>query len=245
MISYLANPKRFDAFARVAIPVTGGLAVLLIAAGLYLSLIGSPADYQQGDTIRIMYVHVPSAWLALALYFAMGIASAVYFIWRHNLADVAAASIAPVGMVFAGLCLITGSLWGKPTWGTWWIWDARLTSMLIQFLLFLGYMALRGALEDERLAARLAAILAMAGLLNLPIVKFSVEWWASLHQGASVFRSDGPSIDPSQLTPLLVMAAGFTCLAGWIVMFRMRTVIMKRRARALRQAREARREGRA
>ena len=240
MISYLANPRRFDIFARYAIPVAGGLAAVLLAVGLYLSLIGSPPDYQQGDTIRIMYIHVPSAWLALALYFAMGIASAVFFIWRHNLADVAAASIAPVGMVFAGLCLITGSLWGKPTWGTWWIWDARLTSMLIQFLLFLGYMALRGALEDEKLAARLAAILAMAGLLNLPIVKFSVDWWASLHQGATVFRADGPSIDPSQLTPLLVMATGFTALAAWIVMYRMRSVIMDRRARALRQAREAR-----
>ncbi|MEN0653471.1 MULTISPECIES: heme ABC transporter permease [Hyphobacterium] len=240
MISYLANPRRFDIFARYAIPVAGALAAVLIAVGLYLSLIGSPPDYQQGDTIRIMYIHVPAAWLALALYFAMGISSAIFFIWRHNLADVAAASIAPVGMVFAGLCLITGSLWGKPTWGTWWIWDARLTSMLIQFLLFLGYMALRGALEDEKLAARLAAILAMAGLLNLPIVKFSVDWWASLHQGATVFRDGGPSIDPSQLAPLLVMAFGLTALAAWIVMYRMRSVIMDRRARALSQAREAR-----
>ncbi|MAL10381.1 MAG: heme transporter HemC [Maricaulis sp.] len=239
MISYLANPKRFDAFARVAIPVSGALAAVLLCAGLYLSLIASPADYQQGDTIRIMYVHVPAAWLGLSLYLAMGISSAVYFIWRHNLADVAAASIAPVGAVFAALCLVTGAIWGKPTWGTWWIWDARLTSMLIQFLLFLGYMALRGAIEDERLAARLAAILAMAGTLNVPIVKFSVEWWASLHQGASVLRADGPSIDPSQLTPLLVMALGFTSFAAWIVMFRMRSVIMDRRARALRLARES------
>lgn len=239
MISYLANPKRFDAFARIAIPLAGGLAVVLIAVGLYLSLAASPPDYQQGDTIRIMYIHVPSAWLALALYFAMGFASAVYFVWRHNLADVAAASIAPVGAVFAALCLITGSLWGKPTWGTWWIWDARLTSMLIQFLLFLGYMALRGALEDERLSARLGAILAMAGLLNLPIVKFSVDWWASLHQGASVFRGDGPEIHSSQLTPLLIMAVGLTAFAAWIVMYRMRSVIMARRARALLMAREA------
>lgn len=240
MFSYLANPARFDGFARIAIPLAGVLALLLLVPGIWLSLLQSPPDYQQGETIRIMYVHVPAAWLGLALYLAMGVASFVYFVWRHPVADVAAAAIAPIGAVFAALCLITGALWGKPTWGAWWVWDARLTSMLIQLLLFLGYMALRGALEDEKQAAKSAAILAMAGLVNLPIVKFSVDWWASLHQGASVLRLDGPTIDPSQLTPLLVMAAGFTALSAWMVLYRMRSMIIARRARALQMAREAR-----
>lgn len=241
MFSYLANPQRFEKFARIAIPVCGWSALALIAAGLWFSLVQSPPDYQQGETIRIMYVHVPSAWLALALYFAMGAASFVYFIWRHNLADVAAASIAPIGAAFAALCLITGAIWGKPTWGAWWVWDARLTSMLIQFLLFLGYIALRAAIEDERLAARSAAILAMAGLVNLPIVRFSVEWWDGiLHQGATVFRADGPDIHGSQLLPLALMAAGFTLLAGWMVLYRMRSAIMARKAANLQRLREAR-----
>ena len=239
MFSYLANPVRFDRFARTAIPVSGWLALGLIGVGLWYALLNSPPDYQQSETIRIMYVHVPAAWLGLALYMAMGAASFVYFVWRHPVADVAAASIAPVGAVFAALCLITGALWGKPTWGAWWVWDARLTSMLIQLLLFLGYMALRGALEDEKQAAKSAAILAMAGLVNLPIVKFSVDWWASLHQGASVIRLDGPTIDPSQLTPLLLMAVGFSALSGWMVLYRMRTALIDRRARAMQLVREA------
>lgn len=240
MFSYLANPKRFEAFARVAIPVCGWMALGLIAAGLWFGLFASPVDRFQGDTVRIMYVHVPAAWLGLALYFGMGAASLVFFIWRHNLADVAAVSIAPVGAVFAALCLVTGSIWGKPTWGTWWVWDARLTSMLIQFLLFLGYIALRAAIEDERLAARSGAILAMVGLINLPIVRFSVEWWDGLlHQGATVFRVDGPSIDGSQLLPLVLMAVGFTLLASWMILFRMRSAIMARRAWNLQRLREA------
>ncbi|GJL96576.1 MAG: cytochrome C biogenesis protein CcmC [Hyphobacterium sp.] len=241
MFSYLANPQRFEKFARIAIPTCGWLAGALIVAGLWYGLFASPVDRFQGDTIRIMYVHVPSAWLALSLYFAMGFASFVFFIWRHNLADVAAVSIAPVGAVFAALCLITGSLWGKPTWGTWWVWDARLTSMLIQFLLFLGYMALRAAIDDQRLAARSGAILAMVGLVNLPVVRFSVEWWDGLlHQGATVFRVDGPSIHGSQLLPLGLMAVGFTLLASWMVLYRMRSAILSRKAASLRRIRESR-----
>lgn len=240
MISYLANPKRFEAFARIAIPVSGILALVLIIAGLWFGLFNSPPDRFQGDTVRIMYVHVPAAWLGLGLYFAMAIASFVYFIWRHNLADVAAVAMAPVGAVFAGLCLASGSIWGEPTWGTWWVWDARLTSMLIQFLLFLGYIALRAAIEDERLAARSAAILAMVGLVNLPIVRFSVEWWDGLlHQGATVFRADGPAIHGSQLLPLMIMVFGFTFLASWMVLYRMRSAIMSRKARNLQRIREA------
>lgn len=240
MFSYLANPQRFEKFARIAVPACGWLACVLIIAGLWFGLFASPVDRFQGDTIRIMYVHVPSAWLALSLYFAMGIASFVFFIWRHNLADVAAVSIAPVGAVFAALCLITGSLWGKPTWGAWWVWDARLTSMLIQFLLFLGYMALRAAIDDQRLAARSGAILAMVGLVNLPVVRFSVEWWDGLlHQGATVFRTDGPSIHGSQLLPLGLMAVGFTLLASWMILYRMRSAILSRKAANLRRIRES------
>ncbi|MCW5725549.1 MAG: heme ABC transporter permease CcmC [Maricaulaceae bacterium] len=240
MISGYANPERFDRIARAAIPVCGALAVLLLGIGIYLSLFASPPDYQQGETVRIMYVHVPSAWLGLGLYLGMGAASFVYFVWRHAVADVAAAAIAPIGAVFAALCLATGALWGQPTWGTWWVWDARLTSMLIQLLLYLGYMGLRAALEDEGQAARAGAILAMAGLINLPIVKFSVDWWASLHQPASVFRLDGPTIHASQLAPLLVMALGLSFLAAWLVFYRMRSAMIARRAFALRRAREAR-----
>ncbi|WP_421789439.1 heme ABC transporter permease [Hyphobacterium sp.] len=240
MFTYLANPQRFERFACIAIPVCGWGALVLIAVGLWFGLFNSPVDRFQGDTIRIMYVHVPSAWLGLSLYFGMGIASFIYFIWRHNLADVAAVAIAPVGAVFAALCLATGAIWGQPTWGTWWVWDARLTSMLIQFLLFLGYMALRAAIEDDRLAARSGAILAMVGVINIPIVRFSVDWWDGiLHQGATVFRADGPSIHGSQLLPLSLMALGFTLLATWMILYRMRTAIMSRKADNLQRLREA------
>lgn len=240
MFTYLANPQRFERFARIAIPICGWGALGLIAVGLWFGLVNSPVDRFQGDTVRIMYVHVPSAWLGLSLYFGMGIASFIFFIWRHNIADVAAVAIAPVGAVFAGLCLITGAIWGQPTWGTWWVWDARLTSMLIQFLLFIGYMALRAAIEDDRLAARSGAILAMVGLVNLPIVRFSVDWWDGiLHQGATVFRADGPAIHGSQLLPLSLMAVGFTLLASWMILFRMRTAIMSRKADNLQRLREA------
>jgi len=192
--------------------------------------------------VRIMYVHVPSAWLAMAAYAGMGAASFVYFIWRHNLADLAARALAPVGAVFAFLCLVTGAIWGRPMWGAWWVWDARLTSMLVLFLLFLGYIALRAAIEDERLAAHSGAILAMAGLINLPIIKFSVDWWNTLHQPASVIRFDGPTIHASQLWPLLVMALAFTALMTALVLTAMRTLIARRRADVLLRRREQRLE---
>ena len=244
MLSYFANPERFDRLARALIPWAWGVAALLFAIGLPWALFVSPPDYQQGESVRIMYVHVPAAWLGLFAYAGLGVASFVYFVWRHNVADLAARAIAPAGAVFTAICLATGALWGKPTWGTWWVWDARLTSMLILLLLYLGYMALRAALEDERLAARAGAILAMAGLINLPIIKFSVDWWNTLHQPASVFRFDGPTIDPSQLWPLLIMALGFTALFTAIVLVRMRTLLLERRADALERARERRIEAR-
>jgi heme exporter protein C len=238
MLSYFSNPQRFDSLARIAIPVTGGLTLLLMGAGLWFALLASPPDYQQSETIRIMYVHVPAAYMAMALYGAMAGASFVYFVWRHSLADAAAEVIAPIGAVFTVLALATGSLWGKPMWGTWWEWDARMTSVLVLLLVYLGYMALRAALEDRQQAARAGAILGMAGILNLIIVKFSVEWWSSLHQPAAVFRADGPSIHESQLLPLALMALAYTCFAAWLVFYRLRTRAIVRRAETLTRQRE-------
>jgi heme exporter protein C len=242
MWSYFANPGRFDGLARTLIPWTAGLAALLFAVGIPWALVVSPPDYQQGETIRIMHVHVPAAWLSMAAYAGLGASSFVYFVWRHNLADLAARSLAPIGAVFAALCLLTGSLWGRPMWGAWWVWDARLTSMLVLFLLFCGYIALRVAIEDERLAARSGAVLAMAGLINLPIIKFSVDWWNTLHQPASVLRFDGPTIHASQLWPLLVMALAFTFLMITLVLSLMRSMILETRAIALGRAIERRAE---
>jgi heme exporter protein C len=230
----LANPARFQAFASALLPFLWAIAGLLIAAGQVLSLGFSPADYQQGQSVRIMYLHVPAAWLSLLGYSVMAAASAWGFIARHPLADVAAKAAAPVGAVFTALALLTGSLWGKPMWGAWWVWDARLTSELILLFLYLGYMALWSAIEEPARAARAAGILAIAGSVNVPIVHFSVNWWNTLHQGASVFRMGGPTIDAAMLTPLLIMALGFTVLFAALVLVRMQTEILLRRARSLR-----------
>ena len=238
MLSYFSNPQRFDALARWAIPVFGVATLILLAFGIYYSFFASPPDYQQSETVRIMYVHVPAAYMASALFAAMAGASFIYFVWRHALADAAAAVIAPIGAAFTALALITGSLWGKPMWGTWWEWDARMTSVLVLFLVYLGYMALRSALEDQNQGARAASILAMVGVVNLVIVKFSVEWWSSLHQPAAVFRSDGSSIHDSQLLPLALMALTYTCFAAWLIFYRLRTLTMQRRAHALQRQRE-------
>lgn len=245
MWSYFANPERFDRLAAAMLPWTWGLTVLLFAIGLPWALVFSPADYQQSETVRIMYVHVPAAWLAMAAYAGLGVSSFVYFIWRHNLADLAARALAPAGAVFAFLCLVTGALWGRPMWGAWWVWDARLTSMLVLFLLYLGYMALRGAIEDEKLGARAGSILAMAGLINLPIIKFSVDWWNTLHQPASVIRFDGPTIHASKLWPLSIMALAFTVLLTALVLTTMRTMIVERRLERLERQRESRLEAEA
>jgi len=241
----LANPERFDRLARATIPWSWALAAALFAVGLPWALVVSPPDYQQSETVRIMYVHVPAAWLAMAAYAGLATSSFVYFIWRHNLADLAARALAPAGAVFAFLCLATGALWGRPMWGAWWVWDARLTSMLVLFLLYLGYMALRAAIEDEKLAARAASILAMAGILNLPIIKFSVDWWNTLHQPASVIRFDGPTIHASKLWPLSVMALAFTVVLVALVLTQMRAMILSRKADQLERRRERRLEAEA
>ena len=229
-----ANPTRFMRTANAVLPWCATLAVVLIAAGLYLGLVRSPADYQQGETVRIMYVHVPSAWMALFIYASIAMASATALIWKHPLADLIARASAPVGAGFTLICLITGSLWGKPMWGTWWVWDARLTSVLILFFLYLGYIALNNAFDDPTRGARAAAVLALVGAVNLPIIKFSVDWWNTLHQPASLTRLDAPAIHSSMLWPLLAMAVGFTLFYVTVLIFRLRSEIVAAKIRNLR-----------
>ena len=204
------------------------------AVGIYTALITSPADFKQGESVRIMYIHVPSAWMALLTYTIIAVASGISIIWRHPLADLAAKSAAPVGLAFTGLALITGSLWGKPMWGDWWVWDARLTSVLVLFFLYLGYMAIWQAIEDQNKASRAAAILALVGFINVPIIKFSVEWWSTLHQPASVIRLDGPTIDGSMLVPLLVMALAFKAYFITVLLWRMKAELAARKLQVLR-----------
>ena len=229
----LANPTRFMELSARALPWAAGAAALIIAYGLYLSFFVAPPDYQQGETVRFMFIHVPSAWLAMAGYALIAISSFGLLVFRHPLADVSAKAAAPIGAVFTFLALVTGSLWGRPTWGTYWVWDARLTSVLILFFLYLGLIALRSSIEDETLAGKLTAVLALVGVVMLPVIKFSVEWGNTLHQPASVMRIDGPSIDPSILTPLLVMAVGFTAMFVALHMKAMRNEILRRRVKAL------------
>jgi heme exporter protein C len=220
--------------ADAVLPWAAGLTLILIGAGLYLGLVVAPADYQQGDTVRIMFVHVPSAWMAMFTYAVMAGASGIGLVWKQPLADIAAKSAAPIGAGFTVIALVTGSLWGKPMWGTWWVWDARLTSMLILLFLYLGYMALWQTVDDPERGGKAAGILALAGAVNLPIIKFSVDWWNTLHQPASVARMDGPSIHPSILTPLLIMALGFTTYFVVVLLWRIKAEILARRVRALR-----------
>ena len=238
-LTHLANPTRFLNFAGAVIPSLAGLAVILLGAGLYLSFFVAPPDYQQGETVRIMFIHVPSAWLAMFAYVLIAISGLGTIIWRHPLADVSAKAAAPIGATFTFLALVTGSLWGKPMWGTYWVWDARLTSMLVLFLLYLGLIALWQAIEEPGRAGRAAAILALVGAVNIPIIKFSVNWWNTLHQPASVIRAGGPTIDSSLLTPLVVMALGFTVLFILLHLIAMRAEILRRRVRALQQTQVA------
>ncbi len=240
MFTTLANPARFMRFTGPLIPICAILALALLPLGLWLGLVVAPPEQDQGDSVRIMFVHVPAAWLAIGCYAFMGGASFVYFVWRHNLADVAARAAAPLGAACALLTLVTGAIWGAPGWGTWWAWDARLASTLVLFLIYLGYMALRGAFDDERTAARAAAILCMVGLVNLPIIRFSVDWWVTLHQSASTFRADGGDGLPDVYWwPLGVMALAFTFGFAALLLARIRAVITAQRARAVEQALEA------
>ena len=235
MLTALANPARFMAVSRPLAPALGALAAVLLALGTWLSFT-APPDYQQGDSVRMMFVHVPAAYMGLFAYAVLGAASFAGLVWRHALADAAAKAAAPLGAGFTLLALVTGSLWGRPMWGAWWVWDARLTSVLVLFLLYLGYLALHAASEDEARAARAASILALGGLINLPIVKFSVDWWNTLHQPASLLRRGGPSVSPEILTPLLVMCGAYTCLFLSLWLVRTRAEVWRRRALSQRRA---------
>mgnify|MGYP001300557639 FL=1 len=226
-----ANPNRFLKLGRAILPWIAVCAVLCLASGLYFGLFVAPADYQQGETVRIMYVHVPSAWMAMFVYSSIAIASAMALIWKHPLADLIGKASAPVGAGFTVICLVTGSLWGKPMWGTWWVWDARLTSVLILFFLYLGYIALNNAFDDPVRGAKASAVLALVGAVNLPIIKFSVDWWNTLHQPASVTRLDAPAIHSSMLWPLLLMALGFTLFYFSILILRVRSEVAAARIR--------------
>jgi heme exporter protein C len=232
MIS-LANPTRFLSLVDRVVPWLSVVVVITLGIGLYLSLFVAPPDYQQGETVKIMFVHVPSAWLGMLGYTLIAVAALGTLIWRHPLADVAAKTAAPIGATFTFIALVTGSLWGKPMWGTYWVWDARLTSMLILFLLYLGLIALWQAIDEPGRAGRAAAILGLVGAINIPIIKFSVDWWNTLHQPESIFRAGGPTIDPSLLIPLFVMAGGFTALFVLLHLIAMRAEILRRRVHAL------------
>jgi len=227
----LANPKRFMDMSEKLLPWLGSAAALTLIAGFVLGFL-APPDYQQGTTVKIMFLHVPAAWTAMMAYGLMALMSFVSLIWRHALADVAAKTAAPLGAVFTTLGLATGSLWGRPMWGTYWVWDARLTSFLLLLFLYLGYIALRTAIEDETRATRAAAILALVGAVNLPIIEFSVNWH-TLHQGESILRADGPQIATVFLWPLGISALGYSLLFLTLWIVRIRTEILDRRARTL------------
>lgn len=226
----LANPEVFTRRTRPLIMPFGAAAALLLLVGSAMGLFFSPPDFRQGESVRIMYVHVPAAWMALQTYAMIAGSSLVGFVWKHRLADIAAREAATMGLAFAVLAIITGGLWGKVTWGVFWDWDPRMTSVLVLVFLYLGYIAIWQTIENEFTAARAAAILAMLGAVNLPIIKFSVDWWDSLHQQATVIREGGPSMPASMLTPLLIMALGYTCLFVFFLLMRIHTVLAKKKA---------------
>jgi heme exporter protein C len=235
----LANPSRFLALADRLMPWLVSASLLAFAVGLYQAFLVAPEDYQQGETVRIIFIHVPAAWLGMLCWALMSVAALGTLVWRHPLADVALKTAAPLGAAFTFVCLVTGSLWGRPMWGTYWVWDARLTSVLVLFLMYLGLIALWRTIDDPSRAGRAAAILTLVGAINLPIIKFSVEWWNTLHQPDSVLRLGGPngvrtSIDPSILIPLLIMALAFTLLFATLQVAAMRNEILRRRVRTLR-----------
>ena len=223
-----ANPQRFLRFVHFVL-----LPILLIggaisATGFYGAFVLAPADYQQGETVRIMYIHVPAAWLSMACYGVMALSSIGTLVWRHPLADVSQRAMAPIGAAFTVICLVTGSLWGRPMWGTWWVWDARLTSVLVLFLIYCGILALWNAFEDPARAGRAAAVMTLVGAINLPIIKFSVDWWNTLHQGASVSLTKSPSMAQVMLWGMLLMALCFWFYTIALVLYRVRTTILQR-----------------
>jgi heme exporter protein C len=228
----LGSPKHFYRIAGRWIPWLAAACTALMLIGLYQGMVVAPPDYQQGDSYRIMFIHVPSAWMSLFIYIVMAVAGAIGLIWHMKLAEVIAISSAPIGASFTFLALVTGSIWGKPMWGAWWVWDARLTSELILLFLYLGVMALYSAVEDKRTAARATAILAIVGVVNIPIIHYSVEWWNTLHQGPTVTKFGAPSIDLRMLIPLLVMAVAFKLFYATVVLMRARVEVLQRERNA-------------
>ena len=233
MFDWLANPNRFNKITEKIQPYILLIAITTLISGLYFGLFDSPKDYQQGDAVRIMYVHVPSAWLASFLYFSLAISCVFYLVWKHPLADLVSSSIAPIGALFSALTLVTGSLWGKPMWGTWWVWDARLTSMLILFFFYLGYILLSNAFERKIDGSKTASVLAIVGLINLPIVKFSVDWWHTLHQPASIIKIGGPSIDDKMLLPLILMIFALSFFSLYMIILNVKTKLIEKKCEAL------------
>ena len=228
----LANPSRFLAFADRVLPWLAAATLLAFAFGVS-QLYGAPDDYQQGATVKIMFIHVPAAWLGIFAWVLMSIAALGTLVWRHPLADVAARAAAPIGAAFTLMCLVTGSLWGRPMWGTYWVWDARLTSVLVLFLMYLGVIALWRTIDDPTRGARAVAVLTLVGAINIPIIKFSVDWWNTLHQPASVLRLGGSTIHPTILAPLVAMIVAFTLLFLTLHLAAMRNEIVRRRLRTL------------
>jgi len=237
-----ANPGQFLRLSGAALPWVSAGALALTGIGLIWGLFFAPADWQQGDAVRIMYIHVPAAWLASAGYMGLAVCSVLSLVWRHPLADLAAAEIGPVGAGFTALCLATGSLWGKPMWGAWWVWDARLTSVLVLFFLYLGHVALVRAFDDPVRGYRAGAILALIGVVNLPIIKFSVDWWNTLHQPATISLTGAPSMYLGMLWPLAFATLGYSLAFAAIVLARTRAAVMERRIRGLLMARASSQE---
>ncbi|NNC37602.1 MAG: heme ABC transporter permease [Acidimicrobiales bacterium] len=229
MFSILANPKRFLSFARVVAPVFGLVALATICAGIWMGLWNSPEDYQQGHSVRIMYVHVPAAWASMMAYGVMAIFSLIAYVWRHPIADEIAKAAALPGLAFTFLALLTGGLWGKLSWGTYWQWDGRMTSYLLLFFLYVGYLSIWETIENKKKAARIAGLVAMVGSINLPIIKFSVDWWNSLHQTSTISSLDAPGLPAELLWPLLLMFIGYSFFFGWVVINRVRYEIYKAR----------------
>lgn len=228
-----ANPTRFINIADKILPYIIFLTIILLLGGLAEALFISPPDYQQGDSVRIMYVHVPSAWMSMMVYTIMAVASASFLIWRHPLADITARASAPLGAGFTLITLITGSLWGKPMWGAWWVWDARLTSVLVLFFMYIGYIALSDSYDNKENGRKICAIMALIGFVNIPIIRFSVEWWNTLHQPASILRSGGIAIDNSMLIPLFSMGISFTLVYIILLVMRVKTMLIQQKIRRL------------
>jgi heme exporter protein C len=229
----LANPARFSRLSAVLLPWVMVATLGTLGFGLVQALVISPPDYQQGDTVRIMYIHVPAAWMSMAIYAIMALASASFLIWRHPLADLVARVSAPLGAGFTLITLVTGSLWGKPMWGAWWVWDARLTSVLILFFLYVGYIALSDSFGHAERGKKICAVLALVGVVNIPVIRFSVEWWNTLHQPASIIREGGMSIHPDMLVPLFSMAAAFHLMYVWLLLMGLRTALAEQKIRRL------------